>query len=269
MELMNIANDSVDILRKNSPKILLGTGITLGAGAIVASSIASFKASDIIKDIQCDVRFDDKKLARKEYIKRIVPLYIPVAVLEAGSVVCLVKSYNINAKRLAAATALAEMSIETFKLYKEQTKKMLGEEKVKELEQEVRKEKEDIREKKAASGDPECRVQWFKDELTGQEFLSTKEHIKDAALELNLKLHSEMYVSVNEWIDILNDEALKCNDEYPLTHVLNGDDTGWEEGYPIRVSYVQKNGVETKDGLSCFVLEYSLPPRPGFRHRYY
>lgn len=260
-----IANDSVDILRKNSPKILLGAGIVLGVGAVVSSGVASFKASDIVRDIQCDPKCDDKKVAFKEYCKRIIPLYIPVAILETGSAMCLVKSYDINAKRLAAATALVEVSAETLRLYRDKAEKVLGKEKAKEIEKEVRKE-QNIGETSAVTNSSD--IQWFKDELTGQEFISTKDAVKSANLEFMARLNVEMMLSVNEWLDILDDYTLECQKDpiRQLMHTLDGDDRGWESGYPI---YVYTNDVcMGSKGQSCIKLTYSLPPKPNYRHHY-
>lgn len=257
----------LDEMRKNSPKILLGAGLALELGAIVASGNASFKAHDVIDDIHRDPRRKDKKWLTKQYALGVVPLYIPVLILGSGSAICLIKSYDINAKRLAAATALAEVSIDTLRLYKEKAKKQLGEEKFKELEEEVKKEHLETA-KNDISDDQSCDIQWFKDELTGQEFLCTKEQIVRANLEFSNRLQSEMMISVNEWIDILNDHSFTCGDNtYQLQHILDGDDRGWEQGYPIYMD-CKKPGV-TSRGKACLILEYSLPPRLGYRHRYY
>lgn len=264
--LTNVAHESLNVLRKNSPKLLLGGGIFLGAGAIAATGIASFKAADIVKDIQCDPRCDDRKVAAKEYFKRVVPLYIPVMFLSAGSVVCLVKSYDINAKRLAAATALVEVSAETLRLYKEKAKEVLGEEKAKELEKEVKKEKDILKEQEPSNGNYD--IQWFRDELTGQEFISTKDAVKSANLEFMARLNVEMMLSVNEWLDILDDYTLECQKDpiKQLSHTLDGDERGWESGYPI---YVYTNDVcMGSKGQSCIKLTYSLPPKPNYRHHY-
>ena len=264
--LIKIADGSVDILKKNAPKVLLITGIGAGLGAVTASGLASYKANEIIKDIKSDPKCDDKKEAIKAYATRVLPLYIPVAILEAGSVVCLVKSYDISAKRLAAATALAQVSMETLRIYKDKAKKIIGEEKSKEIDEAVREEQKNEDIKKAAAGDPNVYIQLFRDEITGQEFYSTKENILRAQLELNNKLHSDMYLSVNEWIDILNDQSFKCDEQNPLVHTLNGDQIGWEEGYPIYISFRDSH---TKDGKSCFEIGYNPPPRAGYRHRYW
>lgn len=268
MNKFNIVSGYVlDGFRKNSPKILLGAGLVLELGAIIASGNASFKAHDIIKDIHDDPRSDDKKWLTKQYLLNVIPLYIPVAILGSGSAVCLIKSYDINAKRLAAATALAEVSIDTLRLYKQKAKETLGEEKVNEIEEKVREEH--IQKAGQNLGDNgECDIQWFKDDLTGQEFLCTKEEIVRANLEFSQRMQVEMMMSVNDWIDILNDHAFNCGgDSYQLRHVLDGDERGWECGYPIYID-CKKPGT-TSRGKSCFILEYSLPPRPGFRHRFY
>lgn len=266
--LIEIANGSVDLLKEHSPKILLGTGIILGVGAVGLSGVASFKAAEIVEDIHRDPLCDDKKYATKQYLKRIIPLYIPVAIAETGSIICLVKSYDINAKRLAAATALAEVSMETLRIYKEKAKKVIGEETAKKIDDEVRDEQHKNDEKKAASGDPCSEIQWFKDEVTGQEFLSTRENILRAQCDLINKLHCEYKVSFNEFIDILNDYSFRCSDtnEYMIEQVLNGNQIGWEEGDAIYISF--KPDI-LKNGKSCLKVCYNLPPRAGYRHRFY
>lgn len=266
--LIEVADESLDILKKNSPKLLLGAGILLGVGAVGLSGVASFRAAEIVDDIHRDPLCDDKKYATKQYLKRIVPLYIPVAICETGSIICLVKSYNTISKRLAAATALAEVSMETLRIYRDKAKKVIGEEKAKELEDKVREEQRENDEKRAASGDPGYDIQWFKDEVTGQEFLSTRENILRAQCDLINKIHCEYKVSFNEFIDILNDYSLNCNDskEYQLERVLNGNQIGWEEGDAI---YIGFEPDILKNGRSCLKVSYNIPPRAGFRHRIY
>ena len=266
--LIDIANESVGLLKEHSPKLLLGAGIALGVGAVGLSGAASFKAAEVVEDIHRDPMCEDRKYVAKQYLKRIVPLYIPVAIAETGSIICLVKSYDINAKRLAAATALAEVSMETLRIYRDKAKKVIGEEKAKQLDEEVREEQKNNDAKRAAIGDANCDIQWFKDEVTGQEFLSTKENILRAQCDLINKIHCEYKVSFNEFIDILNDYSLNCDKsgEYQLGQVLNGGQIGWEEGDYIRITFEPDI---LKSGRSCLKVCYNVPPRAGFRHRFY
>ena len=269
MNFINVANESLEILDKKAPLILLATGIGLEVGTIGLTAVASYHACDIVREIRMDPAYDgDKRAAFKAYAKKLVPIYIPILIAGTGSVICLIKSYDINTKRIAAATALAEMSFETLKLYKERTKKLIGEEKEKEITKAVQEEKIF---KKDEEGNllPKSDVVWFIDGITQQEFLSTREAIKDAELELNLKLHSEMYVSIDEWIDILNDHnfsATDGNDCYRLKHdEYFGNMHGWREGYPVRISLLDSH---TSDGKPAYKIDYNLRPLMEYRERY-
>jgi len=276
-DLMKVANGSVDILKKNSPKILLFGGIGLGALAVAGSGLASFKASDILREIHEDPEIccNKKKLAGA-YAKRILPLYIPVAFLEAGSVICLVKSYDINAKRLAAATALAEVSVETLRLYKEKAKKAIGEEKVKELEEEVKKEQESKDEAKRQEGSDEkfynYDIQWFHDTLSGLDFLSTENNITRANLKFAERLNIEMQMSKNDWLDILKEYSIPVEDKYMIGPVQGGEQVGWVWGQTIHV-YMDKVGKTKIGNHPCIMLTYSTRPFENFRNvgngRYY
>ena len=276
-DLIKVANGSVDILKKNSPKILLVSGIGLGALAVAGSGLASFKASDILRDIHEDPEIcNNKKKLAGAYAKRILPLYIPVAFLEAGSVICLVKSYDINAKRLAAVTALAEVSVETLRLYKEKAKKAIGEEKVKELEEEVKKEQESKDEIKRNESTDEkfynYDIQWFHDTLSDLDFLSTENNITRANLKLAERLNSEMQLSKNDWLDILKEHSIPVNDKFMIGPVPDGEQVGWVWGQTIHV-YMDKVGKTKIGNHPCIMLSYSTRPFENFRNvssgRYY
>ena len=269
MNLLEVAGESLDLAKKHSPKLLLIFGIGLGGTAVVGSGLASFKASEIIKDIHSDPKSKDKKQLTKAYLTRIVPLYIPIVVLEAGSVVCLVKSYDINAKRLAAATALAEVSVETLNMFKRKAEKELGEKRIKELEKEVLEEQQKKDEENRESSDSkdinikDTDVIWFHDTLTGQEFVSTITNITRANCKFLERMNNEMFMSKNEWLDILKEYTFNANDgEYQVHTVPDGDDVGWFRGETVHV-YTEK--VKKNDrGIPSIYLEYSSRPEPRF-----
>ena len=269
MDLIKVADDSVRIFKKNSPKILLITGIGLGAVAIAGSGLASFKAYEVIDDIHKDPRIRSKKDLAKAYLTKVIPLYIPVAIAEAGSVICLVKSYDINAKRLAAATAIAEVSVETLNMFKRKAEKELGEKRIKELEKEVLEEQQKKDEEKRESSDSkdinikDTDVIWFHDTLTGQEFVSTITNITRANCKFLERMNAEMFMSKNEWLDILKEYTFNANDgEYQVHTVPDGDDVGWFRGETVHV-YTEK--VKKNDrGIPSIYLEYSSRPEPRF-----
>ena len=268
MSIISTVNESAAFVDRKMPLVLLGSGIFLGVVTVAGTGIASFRASDIVAEINSDPRYRGKAKVGA-YLKNIIPLYIPVAITGAGAVVCLVKSYDINTKRLAAATALAEVSIETLRLYRERAKKVLGEDKEKELAEEVKQEKIfKPKESEEEKVQPKSDIIWFVDSITKQEFLSTREAIKDAALELNLQLHSGMYVSIDEWMDILNENCcFKIGDGPLLKHQdYFGDQNGWREGYPV---YVDFTDYHTADGKPALKIGYNVPPIMNYRERYF
>lgn len=265
MDLMNIAEGSVDLLKKNSPKILLGLGIGLGVFAVGGCGAASFKAADVIKDIHSDPYIcNDKKKLLTAYAKRVIPLYIPVVLAETGSVVCLVKSYDIMDKRLLAATAFAEVSVEALNMFKKKAKEALGEEKVKELEQEVKEEQAKQDDIQREEGNSNYDVQWFHDSLTGQEFVSTITNVTRANLKFVERMSNELFMSKNEWLDILKEYTFNAHDgEYQVEQVPDGDDIGWFRGETVHV-YTEKLGKTKLGGHPCIILTYSADPRPRF-----
>lgn len=270
MNLLEVSNNSIDILKKHSPKILLIGGIGLGVLAVAGSGVASFKASEIVNDIHNDPTIRSKRDLAKAYATRIIPLYIPVAILEAGSVVCLVKSYDISAKRLAAATALAEVSVETLRLYREKAKKVIGEEKVKEIEKEVREEEKskDDESRKAKSKDDEhfynFDVQWFHDTLSNKDFLSTVNDITRANLEFAERLNSEMQMSLNDWLYILKQHSIWIDNKPQIEPIEDGETVGWVMGQTVHV-YTDKVGKTDVGSHPCIMLTYSTRPFESYK----
>lgn len=264
--IMDISRESVNKIRKSSPKILLWVGIGTGVLAVAGSGLASFKAAEVITDIHNDPRIKTRKDLVIAYAKHVVPLYIPVAILEGTSVLCLVKSYDINAKRLAAATALAEISTETLRVFREKAKERLGEEKYEKLEQEVREEqnKNDETKVEYCKNDIPCYdVVWFHDTLTNQEFVSTPANVLRACIKFSHRMENEHYMTKNDWIDILKEYTLTPHDgTYQIHEVPDGQDVGWFRSETVEV-YMDKIKKSDK-GLPCIYLEYYPEPTSRF-----
>ena len=154
-------------------------------------------------------------------------------------------------------------------MYREKAKKVLGEEAEEKIREEVKKEKIFVpSEKEDEEPQTKSNVIWFVDSITKQEFMSTREAVKDAALELNLKLHSEMYVSIDEWMDILNDNCcFKIGDGPLLKHQdYFGNQNGWREGYPVYLEFID---YHTADGKPALKIDYNVPPIMNYRERYF
>lgn len=274
MDIVKIANETVDFIDEKKPLILLGSGIFLGACTVGLCGAASFRASDVIKDIQED-EYLDSKGRLKAYAKHVLPLYIPVVLVGTGAVICLVKSYDISTKRLAAATALAEVSIESLRIYREKTRKILGKEKAKEIEQEVLKEqkqRDTIKREQGVSTPFSNDIHWYRESITNQEFLSTDINIVRANLDFSIEMGQDLLMSVNDWIDILNEYAFDFDNSaegstYKLTHKPDCDKKGWE--YSCIPIVTCKKIEQRKDGQYVKILDYTYEPRLGFKNRVY
>lgn len=150
-------------VQKNSPEILLVTGIILGAGTLVTACKATLKVDDIlsesrekiekIRDLsedkeRCkenDCSEDDiKKAMAMTYVKTaldVVKVYSPSIILGGMSLMCLISSNNILKRRNAAAMAAFATMKKSFDGYRDRVVARYGEEVDKQLKNAIRTEK--------------------------------------------------------------------------------------------------------------------------------
>lgn len=150
-------------VQKNSPEILLVTGIILGAGTLVTACKATLKVDDIlsesrekiekIRDLgedkeRCkenDCSEDDiKKALAMTYAKTavdVVKVYSPAIILGGMSLMCLISSNNILKRRNAAAMAAFATMKKSFDGYRDRVVERYGEEVDKQLKNAIRTEK--------------------------------------------------------------------------------------------------------------------------------
>lgn len=169
-------------VQKNSPEILLVTGIILGAGTLVTACKATLKVNDIlsesrekiekIRDLgedkeRCkehDCSEDDiKKAMVMTYVKTaldVVKVYSPSIILGGVSLMCLISSNNILKRRNAATMAAFATMKKSFDGYRDRVVARYGDEVDKQLKNAIRTEK--VTEEKV-------------DEETGKKKKSTKD----------------------------------------------------------------------------------------------
>lgn len=150
-------------VQKDSPEILLVTGIILGAGTLVTACKATLKVNDIlsesrekiekIRDLgedkeRCkenDCSEDDiKKAMAMTYVKTaldVVKVYSPSIILGGMSLMCLISSNNILKRRNAATMAAFATMKKSFDGYRDRVVARYGEEVDKQLKNAIRTEK--------------------------------------------------------------------------------------------------------------------------------
>lgn len=243
-------------LKKHQPEILTGIGIAGMVTTTIMAVRATPKALDTLAEIK-EIHADDpdKKEYAKDFVKKVVPIYIPSAVVGGLSIGCVIGASTINARRNAALATAYAISESALKTYQEKVIETVGEKKEQTIREAVAKdtiEKHPIGNKEIyITGDTETRCI---DAITGRRFTSSVQKIKEAELELNRRVISEMYVSLNDLYD-----------ELGLSHVKLGEDLGWCVDWLDRDKIkLATDAVIDEDGVPCLVIDYRIAPRYGY-----
>ena len=152
-KMMNIFNNSRNMVQKHSPEILAGVGVVGVVASGVMACKATLKLNDIldecketrdkIKEVEENPEFEDryspedaKKDLTVNYMQtsmKIAKLYAPAVLLGSASLGCLLASNDILRKRNAALSA-AYMTVDKgFKEYRQRVAERFGEEVEKEI----------------------------------------------------------------------------------------------------------------------------------------
>lgn len=267
MKIIGLFKSAALILGKHKSAILAGTAIVTGIGTTVLAVRATVKAVKDVEDVKgvkidSDTEAEEAKISKKEIVKAVWKHYIPVVIGTTVTVVCIVCAHRVDAKRIAAATSALVLSEKMRKELEHKTINELGHEKFKEIKKAIFKENPDL-DKAYKSGrvkalDGDCswrngryvRKCWFKDEISGREFWSSRSEVEYAITKAMREglMGGSPYVTVNEfyaWLDIEPN--------------VMGEMLGWElSKQEINVSYEPDI---TSDGDPCLIMRYYDKPR--------
>lgn len=268
VNLSRMINTVTSQLAKHSPELLTGLGI---AGMITATVLAVKATPKAIKkmDEEKDRRTQENikaaedsgseeaaevsKLDPIDIVKVTWKCYIPAIVTGVVSIACLIGASSVNANRNAALAAAYSLSETARMEYKDKVIETLGEKKEQEIRDKVAQDKvtnNPVRQSEVIltdRGDTLCY-----DAICGRYFRSDIDKIRQAVNELNKRLMSEMYISLNEFYY-----------ELGLLAVDIGEDVGWnvDDGL-IDVDF---SSTLAEDRTPCLVLDYRYAPRWDFR----
>lgn len=274
MSKLNLSNFAKNISAKlgaNAPGITigLGTGAILVAGVMVG--VATPKAMKLIEDAQVvktkrfkqmrekapdDAVMDETdELTWVEIIKAGWKPYAPAIMTAVVGVACIVGGTRANARRNAALSAAYTVVEQTLNDYTAKTKEIVGEKKEKEIRDAIA---EDELKKHPLSGCnvvrmPKCGKTLCYDVRSREYFMSDYNTIKKVENDLNRRLRSEMFISLNEVYDefgIVHDDEL-------------GDDIGWNVDNELEFTISSKIAENNEP---CLVVNYVIAPRYDFRN---
>lgn len=274
MSKLNLSNFAKNISAKlgaNAPGITigLGTGAILVAGVMVG--VATPKAMKLIEDAQAakTKRFEKMKekapddavmdetdeLTWVEIIKAGWKPYAPAIMTAVVGVACIVGGTRANARRNAALSAAYTVVEQTLNDYTAKTKEIVGEKKEKEIRDAIA---EDELKKHPLSGYnvvrmPKCGKTLCYDVRSREYFMSDYNSIKKVENDLNRRLRSEMFISLN---DVYDEFGIVHDDEL-------GDDIGWNVDDELEFTISSKIAENNEP---CLVVNYVIAPRYDFRN---
>lgn len=255
-------------LQKHSPEILTGIGIAGMITTTVLAVRATPKALILIeeekrrqnselleeakkKGTDCCARVD--KLKPIELICTTWLCYIPAALTGVLSVSCLIGASSVNIRRNAALATAYSLSESALKEYQEKVIETIGEKKEQEIRDSIAKDKlkrDPIVNKEViitGRGETLCY-----DTITSRYFKCDIEKLRRVENELNKRLLSEMYISLN---DFYYEIGLRSTDM--------GEDLGWNIGNGL--INLEFSSQLAEDETPCLVIGYRVAPRYDFR----
>lgn len=250
MNVKNLIAVSKQWAKKNSPDILTAVGIVSLVGSVVESVKITAKAVKMIEDAKCETPV--------EVVKTVGPSYIPVAISTGVGVACIVGARRIDHKRQAALMAAYALSENNLKEYKQKVTEVLGEKSEKKVrdamaqEQVIKNPVSDNDILDTGLGDT-----IFYDPYSSRYFKSNIESVRRALNNLNYRLMSEMWVSVNDLYE-----------EIGLAPTKMGDQLGWniDAGLIYVGNAAEFRAATMPDGRPCLVLDTDVSIAPRYNY---
>ena len=255
MNLKNLIMTTKKFCKKNSPDILTAVGVVGLVGAVVESVKVTTKAARLIEEAECA---KGESLTKLEVVKTVGPSYIPVVVSTGVGVSCIVGARKIDRKRQAALMAAYALSENNLKEYKQKVTEVLGEKSEKKVRDAIAQEQviknpvsdNDIFD--TGLGDT-----IFYDPYSSRYFKSNIESVRRALNNLNYRLMSEMWVSVNDLYE-----------EIGLAPTKMGDQLGWniDAGLIYVGNAAEFRAATMPDGRPCLVLDTDVSIAPRYNY---
>ena len=255
--LSKVFNRVLLATKKHQPEILTGIGIAGMITTTIMAVKATPKALDRLAEIKENHKNDtDKKAYAKDVVTKVAPVYIPATIVCGGAIACLVGASSVNYKRNAALATAYTLSESALKEYQEKVVETIGEKKEETVRSAVAKDKltkDPVANKEiivTGAGDTLCY-----DVMCKRYFYSSIEKLKKIENDLNRRMRTEDYITLNEFYY-----------EVGLDDVAIGYEFGWniDRGYlelDLSAQLVDKDGKE----VPCIVVGFSNRPDYNFR----
>lgn len=248
MNISEIAKTAWASTKRHSPEVFTGLGIAGMLTAGIMAVRATPKALYLIdrEEIQNNEGY---ALNKKQKFKTAWKCYIPSVAVAAVSTACLITAQAQNLRRNAALATAYTLSETALKEYQAKVVETIGDKKEQRVRDEIAKDKVE-----AANIVPTNVIITDKgntlcyDVISGRTFKSDIDAIKKTVNELNRRLISDNYISLNDFYYDIGLDGIKI-----------GEDLGWnvDDGLIDLKFSSQLVGGETP----CLVMDYQVAPK--------
>lgn len=236
MTISNFFANATKLVKSNSPEILTALGVS---GVVTTAYLAgkgAWKAHGRLSE-------ESPHLSTKEQIKATWKCYIPAGISGVATVGCIICASKTNSRRTAAAVTAYSIAEKGFLEYREKVVEQIGKGK----EQKIR---DDIAQDHVTKNPPPKELVIVgkglvlcREEYTGRYFRSDMETLKKAQNEINHQINQQVYVTLNEFYDILG-----------LAHTSESTEVGWDSDRLMELEF--STAMATNDE-PCLTFSYN------------
>lgn len=243
MNLSTIFTNATKTVKSNSPEILTALAVSGVVTTAYLTGKASFKANNFIEEVEEENGFAvDPKIRFKIRVKLVWKYYIPAGVAGAVTIGCIIGSSKANGRRTTAAVTAYSLTEKAFTEYKEKVVEQIGKGK----EQEITDKLAQARVENsppgqiivAGSGSVMCCELY-----TRRYFRSTMETLRKAQNDVNERVNSERYVTLDDFYDLVG---------LPNTSASNS--LGWDSDKLMELKF---STVLSENGEPCLAFDYN------------
>lgn len=257
-KLANFVKTTKGYMKKHSPEILTGIGVTGMITTTILAVKATPKAMELINQRKVELAQEygvGEVLdlpSYLDYVKVAWRPYVPAVITGIASISCIIGASAVNAKRNAALATAYTISERALVRYRDKVIDTIGVKKEKEIREKVSQDQVDKNPVSKSQvfitqrGNTLCR-----DEISGRYFRSDLDHIRRIVNELNRKMTFQDYISLEEFYNNIGLEPTK-NSAY----------LGWN---------LQKGLIElqfdtclAENDEPCIVIDYNIAPEYDF-----
>lgn len=249
MKFNQIVNRIGRFAVKRSPEILVIMGTAGLISAVPMAIAATTKAIKIIEHEREELGLDENdELTKKEIVACTWKTYVPTVATMVLSTVCIAGSSSINFRRNAALATAYTLSESALREYQTKVIETIGAPEERKIREQVAREKvnpnaDHERVVVISGGDVLCL-----DTLSGQYFQNNPDSIQRAINELNHTMLNEMYITLNDYNNVLG-----------LKTTSIGDARGWHiDNGLMEVMFTTEL---TPDNKPCLVIDHYVRPQ--------